>query len=86
MTPIRIVPPKPREDGKGALGTPTKVYSEGHEVHGVTGLDIAISPDSIITATVTMHAQLEEVWALPFMSEESFLAAAERYGYEVKKR
>ena len=86
MKPIKIIPPKPREDGNGAIGYDTKIYSEGHEVHGITGLNVEIDPDSLIRARITVQAQLDEVWALPFMSEESFLAAAERYGYEVKKR
>lgn len=86
MTPIKIAPPCPREDGKIISGVGTKVYSDGREVKGVQCISVKICADSFTEVELTVSADLEETWALPFMSEESFLAAAKRYGYEVKKR
>lgn len=80
---IHIIPPKPGQ--KSGYGT--KVYDDsGNEITGITSLDIRIEPNSFITAEVSVCVHLDEVWAYPFMGESAFLSAAERYGYEVKKK
>lgn len=82
---IRIAPPM--AGTKPQTGFGTKIYdAAGNEIEGVTSISILIEPGSFITADVSVCADFEEVWAYPFMSESAFLSAAERYGYEVKKK
>jgi hypothetical protein len=84
---IRIVPPKPDENGRLQLGMGTTVFDEaGIEIEEIIDLTIRIAIDEVVTAKVTVGAQMSEVWARPFMSEASFLDAAEVYGYTVKKK
>lgn len=79
---IKITPPKDPNN----LGIGTTVFdAKGNPINGVCDIKIIIKPDRLVTAEVTMIASLEDVWAHPFMSEPSFLDAAKRYGYEVKK-
>lgn len=84
MSAVRIVPPS--KDGKLHSGLGTQIYTQdGQELKGVTSITVHIQPNEFVTAELAVLAHLEEVWALPFMSEESFLAAARRYGYTVEK-
>lgn len=86
MQAVHIVPAKTPE-GKVGGGFGTKIFTgDGEELNCVLAATVRIEPGSFIEAEMTVVAHMEEVWALPFMSEESFLAAAERYGYEVKKK
>lgn len=79
---IKIIPPK----GPNNLGVGTVVFDDkGSAIGGVRDIKVIIKPDNLMIAEVTMIASLEDVWAHPFMSESSFLDAAKRYGYEVKK-
>lgn len=61
------------------------ITEDGSEVQGVSGVDICIRPGQAVIAEMTVLAALDDVWAQPFMSEQSFLEAAKRYGYRVTK-
>ncbi|MEM7778196.1 MAG: hypothetical protein AAF732_21640 [Pseudomonadota bacterium] len=76
---IKITPPK----GFGSGASTKLTNEEGDPIKGVRSVIVKLDPENIVTAEVTVSAQMEEVWALPFMSEESFFEAAKRYGYVV---
>lgn len=83
---IKIVPPEANND-KLCTGRNTVVLNQsGEEIEGITGIKLDFRVDSFVSAEVTVVANMDSpVWAMPFMSEESFLRAASKYGYEVKK-
>lgn len=82
---IRIIPPK-AEDGRVPLGIGTRILNaDGSEIEGITRVSLSFSPDEVVEAEVTVLADAAEAWALPFMSEQAFLEAAQRYGYRVEK-
>ena len=84
MELVKIVPPEPV--GKLHAGRDTKLLTEnGDELPFVSRCVVTFEPESIVTAELTMAVACEEVWALAFMSEASFLEAAKRYGYQVRK-
>lgn len=79
---LRVVPPEP-----GRPGSYTKLMdASGNEVHGVSRVTVTFAVDEIVTAEITAHPAVDEIWAHPIMSEASFLEAARRYGYEVRKK
>lgn len=84
---VRICVPPVSEGPQSAVGT--TVYTEsGAEIKGITSINVRLSPDAAIIAELDMGVLVDlpdDVWAIPFMSEESFLQAAKHYGYEVKK-
>lgn len=81
---LRIVPGA--SDGEPVLGVGAKVFNGDREVGGIARIVVTIAPDELVRAELTAMPTFDEIWAEPFMSEESFLAAAERYGYEVRKK
>lgn len=82
---IRIKPPGPI-DGRAQIADATKFINEdGSEIKGVVRAVVDFSVNNLVTAEITVHPLVEDVWAQEFMSEESFLIAAERYGYRVEK-
>lgn len=83
---IRIVPPKPNDDGQIQSAVGTRVYdANGNEMEHVVKLVVLMSAEELLQAEVTVPVHMEEVWAYPFMSEENFLKAAKHYGYWVEK-
>lgn len=81
MKRVRICP----SQGETAVGTVIET-ADGVPIHGVTEINVRFRADAPIEAEVSVRADLDEVWALPWMSEESFLRAAERYSYRVEKQ
>lgn len=82
--PVYIIPPKPMK-GHGTLGTGTKILDTAGRLLAVTRATVTFDPNEYVMAELTVLANVEEVWAYPFMSEDSFLEAAKRYGYKVEK-
>lgn len=91
---VKIVIPK-IEDGGPLPALGTKVFIGGDEVKDITALDVRFRPDETVVAEITLFdrvasgfpvGEVPDIWALPFMSEESFFQAAKRYGYEVEKK
>lgn len=81
MDIVKIVP-----SGDG-MARSTKVFTkDGSEIPGILQMTITFDPNNFVEAEMTLIASMEETWALPFMSEASFLVAAERYGYRVEKK
>lgn len=65
------------------------VEHDGKPIDLIRSMTIVLEPGNAVAAEVTMDLlpTIEgDVWAQPWMSEESFLAAAERYGYTVTKK
>lgn len=86
MSLVRVKPPAQPLGGAPTTGIGTQVFTEnGDPVTGVQSVSVHFRVDEVVTAEITVAAQMEEVWAQPFMSEESFLDAAQRYGYTVQK-
>lgn len=83
---VRIIPPAPAGKHGAVPGHGTRVEMGGCEVAYVAGVTIRIAPDDVIRAELTMCVAIDEVWALPVLSEESMIAAADYWGYEVRKR
>lgn len=82
-----LIAPPPIDGNKAQSAIGTTFFTEsGEEITGVISAKVTFSAEEIVTAEITVSAHMNEVWALPFMSEESFLAAAKRYGYEVTKK
>lgn len=82
MSHIKITPPEP-----GAIGSGTRITTQdGREIDGVRRAVVEFAPGDLVTAEITASVDVDEIWALPFMSEESFIAAADRYGYEIRKK
>lgn len=92
MGVLRVRPePQPRP-GMPSLGRAVKVEYQNNLgasqdlSHCVTEAVIKIAPDRFVEIELSGMALLEEVNGLPFMSEEAFVQAAERYGYEIQKK
>lgn len=79
---VKIKPPDAGEFAQLGAGTKMTVNGVTFDAFRAT---VTFAPDEIVSAEITVPVEIEEVWALPFMSEESFLKAADRYGYRVEK-
>ncbi|WP_068115237.1 hypothetical protein [Tropicimonas marinistellae] len=87
MGPVKIVPPKRAEDGGPSIAIGWQVLcSDGTEVPFVRSAKIHLVPDEFVRAELDVITDCEECWALPVLSEASMKAAAEHWGYEVRKR
>lgn len=85
MNLIKIVPPAPTGEAQTGMGT--QVFdAAGKPVDGVKAIKVILGVDELLTAEISVLCEMAEVWAEPWMSEEAFLMAADRYGYIVTKR
>lgn len=84
---VRIVPPPRSGDATGpVLANGTRFYADGVEIKAVRSVVIRIEPDAIVCAELEIDTEVKECWASPVLSEESMKAAAEYWGYDLRKR
>lgn len=82
---IKVIPPK-LSDKRDPYGSSVALETvNGEPLDHVKSVSVHYRLNEVVTAEITVAAHMEEVWALPFMSEQSFLDAAKRYGYKVEK-
>jgi hypothetical protein len=75
-----VVPP-------GGLASGTRVYTaDGSEVRGVTSIDVRLSANSLVTATIGLHLSTgAEIEAHPLLTEETLRRSAVALGYSLVK-
>ena len=83
---VRIVPPDSASGPSLGFGT-LVLDQEGNSIDGVTGIDVRITADEVITATITVMPIFNKPFdAIAIISEESLPEWAEFYGYDLVKK